>query len=445
MKMRSWVLAPVFGLVLGAGVFAIGADNQVSGRDDTFRQLELFGDALAEIRKQYVVEVGDAELIEFAIEGMLRELDPHSTYLNPEEYADFLTVTEGEYGGLGIEVTQTNDLVKIIAPMADTPADRAGLKPGDYIVAADGMTLIGLPLDDAVERLRGGVGEATVLTVAREGFEDTFDVEIVREVIRVEPVESWVIDDTIGYVRVKTFSNRHTADETRDAVRALRNEIGNRMDGLVLDLRSNPGGLLDQAVQVSGLFLDGGEVVSIRSRQPEAIERQNARSGDMLRGLPVVVLVNEGSASASEIVAGALQDRRRAVVIGQRTFGKGSVQSVIRLHGGQDGALRLTTARYYTPAGRSIQVDGIAPDLYIAARPEGENPDRRREGDLPNALKNTIERGLPHAFDQTDAAEPGPVVEYPPEGFDEEGDFQLDRAIEILRDGATLQTALNAN
>ena len=314
------------------------------------------------VERQYVTEVDDQKLIEAAIDGMLTSLDPHSGYLNPDSFDDMRDQTRGEYGGLGIEVTSEDGVVKVISPMDDTPAFKAGVKAGDFITAVNGESVLGLSVNEAVKQMRGKPGETVTLTLAREKT-DPFDVKIVREVIKPKSATAKMEGD-VGYLRVSAF-NEKTTDEAEAALADLRAK-NPKMKGLILDLRNNPGGLLDQAVGISDLFLDGGEVVSQRGRDPRDIERYNARTGDAAGGLPMVVLINSGSASAAEIVAGALQDRKRAELVGLTSFGKGSVQTVIPLHGGIDGALKLTTARYYTPSGRSIQKTGIEPDLEVA-------------------------------------------------------------------------------
>ena len=353
--MRKYLLIGVSAFVLGAGSMAYVSQRAqataAQPRSQTYKMLELFGDVLSTVQNQYVSEVDSKKLIEAAIDGMVTSLDPHSGYLSPDSFSDMREQTRGEYGGLGIEVTSEDGVVKIISPMDDTPAARAGVQAGDYITAINGQSLLGLPLNDAVKQMRGPVGEAITLTIAREG-KDPFDVKLKREVINVISAKGRMEGD-YGYLRVSAF-NEKTAEEASAALRSLKAK-NPKMKGLVLDLRNNPGGLLDQAVEISSLFLNGGEVVSQRGRDPKDVERYNARTdGDVLHGLPMVVLINSGSASAAEIVAGALQDRHRAALVGLTSFGKGSVQTVIPLHGGADGALKLTTARYFTPSGRSI-------------------------------------------------------------------------------------------
>ncbi len=422
MKLRALIAGTVIGGVLGASFIAVASDTPEADRDQTFQRLIVLGDVLGRVQSDYVSDVDNTELVEAAIQGMLQSLDPHSSYLSPESYRDMEVSTRGEYGGLGIEVTAEDGVVKVVSPIDDTPAARAGLRSGDYLTAVDGDPIVGMNLDEAVDRLRGPVGAAVTISVVRDGA-DPFDVTIVREIIRPKVVAWDIEDDTVGYVRIATF-NQQASDALEDALREIKGDLGDTMEGLILDLRDNPGGLLEEAVAVADLFLDGGEVVSTRGRRPRDIDRYNARPGDALNEQPVVVLINEGSASAAEIVAGALQDRRRATVVGVPSFGKGSVQTVIPLRGGKDGALRLTTATYYTPANRSIQATGIQPDIEVAARRGQIIGERLSEADLPNALSNAGEstRGEDHR-----------AADEPPEDFPEDEDYQLKRAIEILR------------
>ncbi|MDO9245598.1 MAG: S41 family peptidase, partial [Phenylobacterium sp.] len=390
-------------------------------------------DVLDTVERQYVTEVDDKKLIESAIDGMLTSLDPHSGYLNPESFDDMRDQTRGEYGGLGIEVTSEDGVVKVISPMDGTPAFRAGVKAGDFITAVNGGSVLGLSVNDAVKQMRGKPGEPVTLTIAREKT-DPFDVKLIREVIKPKSATAKLEGD-YGYLRVSAF-NEKTTDEAEGAIVDLRAK-NPKMKGLILDLRNNPGGLLDQAVGISDLFLDGGEIVSQRGRDPRDVERYNARAGDVTGGLPVVVLINSGSASAAEIVAGALQDRKRAELVGLTSFGKGSVQTVIPLRGGVDGALKLTTARYYTPAGRSIQKTGIQPDLEVAeTRDEAQSIANRAfqfsEASFRNALN--AEEGKT----RIGAHEP---AEAPPADFNTTtGDFQLARAKDVLRYGSVAAT-----
>jgi carboxyl-terminal processing protease len=400
-------------------------------RGDIYRQLDLFADVLTIVERDYVTDIDNQEAMEAAIQGMLSSLDPHSDYMNATEYRDMQVTTRGEYGGLGIEVTSEDGVVRVVSPIDGTPAARAGIQAGDYLTAIDGESIVGLPLNDAVRRMRGESGTSITVTVARESV-DPFDVTLTREIINVRAVTARIEGGDIGVIRISTFNER-TGDMLDDAIRTIRRDTAGRLRGVVIDLRNNPGGLLDQAIEVSDAFLDGGEVVSTRGRQPEDVQRYNARRGEDLPGVPVVVLINGASASAAEIVAGALQDRNRALIVGMDSFGKGSVQTVIPLQGGRDGALRLTTARYYTPAGRSIQGAGITPDMEVAAR--RIDPARLRaaslsEADLPNALDNESgaqRRGVHVPDDQ------------PPENWEESEDYQLRRAMDFLRQGVVAE------
>ncbi|MFZ8897921.1 MAG: S41 family peptidase [Alphaproteobacteria bacterium] len=327
---------------------------------DTYKQLELFGTVLDRIRSDYVEEVSDAELIKAAIDGMLTSLDPHSSYLDEEDRKRLDVDTRGEFGGLGIEVTMEGGYVKVVSPIDDTPAAEAGMQPNDLIIALDGKSVRGMALGDAVKLMRGKVGDKIKLTV-RRGEQAPFDVEIVRAVIKVSPIRARS-EGKIGYIRISSFT-RQTEPNLIKAVDELKKEIGEDIEGFVLDLRNNPGGLLDQAISVSDAFLDKGEIVSTRGREKQKAQRYNAESGDIIDGLPLVILINGGSASASEIVAGALHDHGRAILVGERTFGKGSVQTIQRIPG--HGAIRLTIARYYTPSGISIQAKGIQPHINV--------------------------------------------------------------------------------
>lgn len=420
---------PTLGAVAATALFAFSsvsftANAKDDSRTDTFQQLELFADVMARVRGEYVVDVEDGELIEGAMNGMLQSLDPHSSYINPEQWKSMQTNTSGQYGGLGMEVTAQSGVVKVVAPIDDSPAKNAGIEAGDYITEIDGESIIGISLNDAVDRMRGKPGEPITITIIR-GEEDPMEFDLVRAVIKSRATK-WEIKDGIGYLRIPQF-NEKTTETLEDAVAAMRKEFGGTIPGIVLDLRGNPGGLLDQSIKVSGVFLDGGEVVSTRGRQPKDVNSYSAKKGELVKGVPLVVLIDSASASASEIVAGAVQDRGRGLVIGMTSFGKGSVQAVIPLRGGRDGALRLTTQRYYTPAGRSIQGTGITPDIAIAADEDDGNGARMSESDLPNSIQNE----LAETEEEVEI-----TVEYPPTGFDEEGDFQLQRAIEILKDGS---------
>ena len=421
MTQRTILAAMTAGALLALPAAAAeGPDNTA----DTYELLNLFGAVFERVRADYVEEPGDQELVEEAINGMLTALDPHSSYLNEKRFRETQVQTRGEFGGLGIEVTMENGLIKVVSPIEDTPAFRAGVKPGDLITHLDEKPVIGMTLSEAVEIMRGPPGSDLVLSIRREGRE-LFEVTVTRAVIKIQSVKSR-LEGEVGYVRITQF-NSQTSDGVERAVEGFHEQLGDKLRGIVLDLRFNPGGLLDQAIAVSDAFLEQGEIVSTRSRQSDDTQRYNARPGDLARGLPIVVLINEGSASASEIVAGALQDHRRAMILGTRTFGKGSVQTIIPLPG--HGAMRLTTARYYTPSGRSIQAKGIDPDVVVAqARVEEvEQARRRREADLKGALDTPRDGGGALAPD-----EEGPDSEAKPNGADLTGDYQLARALDFL-------------
>ncbi|MDZ4735925.1 MAG: S41 family peptidase [Rhodospirillaceae bacterium] len=440
---RPAALATLLLVSASAGTFA------ASDSSETYRQLSLFGDVFERVRASYVEEVSDKELIEAAINGMLSSLDPHSSYLSAESFDDMQVQTRGEFGGLGIEVTLENGLVRVVSPIDDTPAFRAGIQPGDYISHLDGEPVLGMTLADAVERMRGKVDTEITLTILR-GETEPFDVTLKRAVIVIESVRGRLEGD-IGYVRVTTFSEK-TDTELQATIAELTEEAGGQLSGFILDLRNNPGGLLDQAIAMSDDFLDKGEIVSTRGRDDGNAQRFNAEAGDVLNGVPMIVLINGGSASASEIVAGALQDHHRAILLGTRTFGKGSVQTVIPLQG--QGAIRLTTARYYTPSGRSIQALGIEPDIEVqqAIVEIVEADQDRSEADLRGALQNETmgvtepieleaeeldepaESETPaETDDETDAEEDAEPVAAPAEEAPEPVDYQLTRALDLLR------------
>jgi len=351
-------------LFAATGITFIGTTRNAQAVDpDTYRQLNLFSDVFSQIRSKYVEEVDDKEMVEAAINGMLTSLDPHSSFLNAERHEDMQVQTKGEFGGLGIEVTMENGLVKVISPIDETPAFHAGIEAGDFITALDGEPVMGLTLSEAVDIMRGKPGDPLTVTVARKGESQSFDVVIVRDIIKIQSVRSRQEGDT-AYIRITSF-NEQTEPGLKKAVKELTEQIGeDTLNGVILDLRSNPGGLLNQAIAVSDAFLEQGEIVQTRGRDPKDVDRYHARSGDLINGLPIIVLINGGSASASEIVAGALQDYNRALIVGTKSFGKGSVQTIIPL-GRDKGAMRLTTARYFTPSGRSIQAEGIEPDLLV--------------------------------------------------------------------------------
>jgi carboxyl-terminal processing protease len=387
-----------------------GAGLAASDKGDV--SVSLFNEVFDQVRGNYVEPVANKQLVEGAIKGMLAALDPHSSYMDAKEYREMMVQTRGEFGGLGMQVTLENGLVKIISPIDDTPAARAGLKPGDLILAIDDNPVTDMTLSDAVERLRGAIGTQVKLTMRREGV-DAFEVKLTRADIKVEPVKSHLEGSDIGYVRITNFSER-TGNALESAIKALKTQAGDKLAGIVLDLRNNPGGLLDQAVTVSNDFLDSGEIVSIRGRRAQDNRRFEAQPNrDLARGLPVVVLINGGSASASEIVAGALQDHHRAVLLGTRSFGKGSVQTVLPVKE-SGGAIRLTTALYFTPSGRSIQATGIEPDVTVepAKVEKMAQAARRREADLRGALKNTDAEAAEKAKANPGAA-PGPTSSKP--------------------------------
>ena len=397
--MKKFAMAALGGTL--AGVVAttyiagplLAQEAEKSG--SVYEQLDLFGDIFERIRAQYVEEVDSGELIEAAIDGMLTSLDPHSSYLSPDDAAQMRVQTRGEFGGLGIEVTQEEGFVKVVSPIDGTPADEAGVEAGDFITHVDGESVLGLSLDEAVTLMRGPVGSEIIITLVREGEAEPFDVSIIRDTIKLTAVRTRTEGDTV-VLRVTTFNDQTFANLESGLAEQIETAGGlDNINGIVIDLRNNPGGLLTQAIRVSDAFLEEGEIVSTRGRQVQDGERFNATAGDLAEGKPIVVLINGGSASASEIVAGALQDHRRAIVVGTKSFGKGSVQTVMPLR--SDGAMRLTTARYYTPSGRSIQALGVSPDIVVeqprrrdASEEEDEAPSRasRSEADLRGSLNN---------------------------------------------------------
>lgn len=437
--MKKFLMAATLGTAASVFVTTQFAGPLVAQEADkkstVYEQLDLFGDIFERIRAQYVEEVDEADLIEAAINGMLTSLDPHSSYLPPKDFDDMRTQTSGEFGGLGIEVTQEDGYVKVVSPMDGTPADEAGMEAGDFVTSVDGTSLLGLTLEQAVELMRGPVGSEIILTVVREGVDEPFEVSIVRDTIKLTAVRSRLEGDSV-VLRVTTF-NRQTFPNLKDGLAKQIEEAGgeDKVNGIVLDLRNNPGGLLTQAIAVSDAFLDKGEIVSTRGRNTRDSERYNATEGDLANGKPIVVLINGGSASASEIVAGALQDHRRAVVVGTKSFGKGSVQTVVPVRG--DGAMRLTTSRYYTPSGRSIQALGVSPDIIVVqprrdpnaeSTEEVETPRGRSEADLRGSLSNNDdisedERKLLEA-EQAKAEEVAKL---------REEDYQLAYALDVLK------------
>ncbi|OJI93113.1 carboxyl-terminal processing protease [Planktotalea frisia] len=440
--MRKFIMAAVGGTLAGivlttqvaAPLLAQEADKKVN----VYEQLDLFGDIFERIRAQYVEEVDEGDLIEAAINGMLTSLDPHSSYLSPDDANDMRVQTRGEFGGLGIEVTQEEGFVKVVSPIDGTPADEAGIEAGDFITHVDGESILGFALDEAVELMRGPVGSEIIVTIVREGEGEPFDVSIVRDTIKLTAVRSRAEGQTV-VLRVTTFNDQTTPNLEEKLAKEVE-ELGGmeNVNGFVIDLRNNPGGLLTQAIRVSDAFLEKGEIVSTRGRDPADGDRFNATPGDLAMGKPVVVLINGGSASASEIVAGALQDHRRAIVIGTKSFGKGSVQTVMPLR--SNGAMRLTTARYYTPSGRSIQALGVSPDIIVEQprrAPEAEAEDeadeesisnrRRSESDLRGSLNNDSlsEDEIRQIEADREKAETAAKLR--------EDDYQLAYAIDILK------------
>src|SRR5437660_9745110 len=400
----------------------LGAANPNSA--ETYKQLNLFGEVFERVRAEYVDDVSDDTLVESAINGMLTSLDPHSNYLNTKNFNDMKVQTRGEFGGLGIEVSMESGLVKVVSPIDDTPAARAGLKPADLITHLDGTPVRGLTLPEAVEKMRGPVNSEITLTVRREG-QEPFDVKLTRAIIKIQSVRSHIEGNNIGYIRVTSF-NEQTDVGLNNAMKNLKQQANNKLIGVILDLRNNPGGLLDQAVAVSDAFLEKGEIVSTRGKRAEEAQRYNARPGDIASGLPVAVLINGGSASASEIVAGALQDHHRAVLIGTKSFGKGSVQTIIPLAG--HGAMRLTTARYYTPSGRSIQARGIDPDIVVEAAKIAKEEKAAKAGDKTAKAPDKKD-------DKSEAtAEQGAID---PAIMGTADDYQFARAVDMIR-GITL-------
>ena len=423
MRKFKWVL---LGAVMGVGITTLvsqtgglNPSRALAAASDTYRQLNLFGDVFEKIRSDYVDKPEDSKLIESAINGMLTSLDPHSSYMDAKSFKDMQVQTRGEFGGLGIEVTMEDGQLKVVTPIDDTPAAKAGVMAGDIIAAIDDEPVQGLSLNQAVEKMRGAVNTPVRLKIVRKGASDPLELKITRDVIRIRSVRLRNEGGDVGYVRITQF-NEQTFDGLKKAIEELNKEIpADKLKGYVIDLRNNPGGLLDQAIAVSDAFLERGEIVSTRGRNADETQRYNARSGDLTKGKPVIVLINGGSASASEIVAGALQDHKRATVVGSRSFGKGSVQTIIPL--GSNGAIRLTTARYYTPSGRSIQAKGIDPDVQILQDVPAElkgKDETKGEAALRGHLKNDEdERGGSSAY-------------VPP---DPKNDKQLNYALDVLR------------
>jgi len=436
--------AALGGALVTAAVLSAGfARSTISA--DTFRQLDLFGEVFEQVHQNYVETPEDAKLIKGAIDGMLAGLDPHSSYMDAEDFGRMQEQTRGSFAGLGIQVVMDNEgpdkgYVKVIAPIDDTPAQRAGMQTNDLITEIDGAAVQGLTIDEAIEKLKGAKGTPVEITVIRDREKPSFKIKLVRDIVRVAAVTHRV-EGQFGFIRISNFSEQ-TESGLIKAFKAFEKEIPGGAKGFVLDLRSNPGGLLDQAVAVSDSFLEGGEIVSTRGRNPKDTLKEMGTAGDLANGKPVIVLIDGGSASASEIVAGALQDRNRALLLGTKSFGKGSVQTVIPLQNGLQGALRLTTARYYTPAGRSIQAEGIDPDilmpvLYPGQEEAGERP---TEASLPGALDVKKDE------DGKSAKSEAPAIEPVKCGYKEDGktfkDCQLERALSILADTTAYRSAL---
>ncbi len=448
MKLTSLLLGTVFLFSAGCADATAVKNTTSDTPDDPYVLMELFGSAYQLIKQDYVEETTDRQLVENAISGMLSGLDPHSVFLNQEDMEDMETSTKGEFGGLGMEVSADKGLVRVMSPIDDTPAYRAGIQTGDYITHIDGESLIGLSLTEAVKRMRGKPGTKITLTIAR-GDKEPFDVKLKRDIIKVDPVKYEAKGD-VGYIRVIQFSD-HTSDKIKEAITNINKEIGkDKVLGYILDVRNNPGGLLTEAVNVSDVFLSEGEIVSTRSRRPEESMSFSAKTPDFTNGKPLVVLINEGSASASEIVAGALQDHRRALIVGEQSFGKGSVQAVRDIPG--FGGIKLTISRYYTPSGRSIQAKGIEPDIVIPRAKLEEFPAVRwmDEKSLPGAIsaeegkkaKDTIAKETAKKkAQQAVSKNKGSVASSDEKDTTPATDYQLNRAIDILRGIALYQQA----
>jgi carboxyl-terminal processing protease len=404
------------GLALLSVAHGAGSDSQ-----SAYQALDRFGQAFAVVRARYVEAPDERLMVEDALNGMITSLDPHSSYFDPKTYADMQVKTEGQYGGLGLVIAADNGTIKIVTPMDDTPASKAGIKAGDIILAVDGKGLQGLNLDKVQELLRGAAGTKVTLTIMRGADDKSFEVKLERAAIEVEAVKSHREGD-VGYIRIPAF-NEHTSEGLEAAVRSLKKQIGPKLKGYIVDLRDNGGGVLDQAIAVSDDFLDSGEIVSTRGRSPQDTERWDAKPGDIAEGKPVIVLINGGTASASEIVAGALRDHKRAITLGITSFGKGSVQTIIPLNGGEDGALHLTTSRYYTPSGGSIQATGIAPDIAVAQGDEST--------DLPK-VEEPAEADLPHHLVAEDNSTRSTVAPTRPPAGSKIADFQLSYALDVM-------------
>jgi carboxyl-terminal processing protease len=440
-SMRFRKLLPPLALVGALTLIPVTTSSLAAADVDTYKELETFMGVFERVRANYVDQVDDHTLMKGAIDGMLAALDPHSSYLEASDFEAMKTTTDGNYGGLGLSVTMEDGAVKVITPTEDTPADRAGIKAGDYITHLDGELLYGLELDEAVEKMRGNPGTSIKLTIVRPGRDKPFDVSLVRERIELKPVK-WEIRDRVGIININGFSAQ-TGAATEAALTSIDKALGGRPLGYIVDLRSNPGGLLDQAIEVSDAFLDRGEIVSERGREKDDIERFYAKPGDMAHGLPIIVLVDAGSASAAEIVAGALQDQRRALVMGEKSFGKGSVQTVLQLT--DKSALRLTTARYYTPSGRSVQAGGIDPDIAVPQLSDEDykSRPRLREADLRRHLlsQTKVDDKVLESDDTADPRFSMTAAELKKEGVK---DYQLDYALKTLKRLSTVPAVASA-
>jgi carboxyl-terminal processing protease len=439
--MNKFILVALAGVISGAFITTQLTDPLIAQETkrvkSTYENLDLFGDIFERIRSSYVEEIDEEKLIESAISGMLTSLDPHSSYMAPEDFSTMQVQTRGEFGGLGIEVTQENGFIKVVSPIDDTPADNAGIEAGDFITKVDGESTLGKTLDEAVDKMRGPVGSEIIITVVREGVDEPFDVSIIRDTIEIKAVKARSEGKTV-VLRVSSFTSK-TYPNLKESLEKEINAAGglDYINGVVVDLRNNPGGLLTQAIRVSDAFLESGEIVSTRGRGARDAERYNATPGDLTNGKPIIVLINGGSASASEIVAGALQDHHRAIIVGTKSFGKGSVQTIIPLS--SDGAaMRLTTARYYTPSGRSIQSLGVSPDILVEQRIRSdEDPDEARnfqrfEADLENSLSNDSLTDDERKFLEDERKKQEETAKM------RNDDYQLSYALDVLKGLATL-------
>lgn len=433
--MRPWTLTAlgaVAGTAVGLIVLPLAQSAEDADTQSAYHALDRFGDAFSVVRAKYVEAPDDRKLVENALNGMISDLDPHSSYFDPKTFSDMQVKTEGSYGGVGLVIASDKGAIKVVSPIDDTPASKAGVKSGDSILAIDGKGLTGLSLDKVQDMLRGPAGSKVKLTLLRTGEQKSFEVTLERAAIQVEAVKSRREGD-VGYIRIPAFNER-TSEGLEAAVRSLKKQIGAHLKGYIIDLRDDGGGVLDQAIAVSDDLLNGGEIVSTRGRRPDDTQRYDAKAGDITDGKPIIVLINGGTASASEIVAGALQDHKRATILGTTSFGKGSVQTIIPLNGGEDGALHLTTARYYTPSGRSIQATGIVPDIAVAQGDE--------QGDEPKILQPS-ESDLPHHLQAEQQAQIAAKLKLirPPAGK-KIADFQLSYALDVMNGKAAESSLL---